>query len=63
MQNIYDWNITKKLYCIYIVYKTFYVLFIHFHCKDMPTAFSPLGGPMFQHSKKSLFVHDHSTKN
>ena len=41
------------MYCIYIVYKTFYVVFIHFYCKDIPTAFVPVGGLMCPPNKKT----------
>ena len=50
------WSIAGGLYCICIVYKTFYGVFIHFYWKDMPTAFSPLGGLMCPHNKKSLWL-------
>ena len=44
----------KRLNCIYIVCKTFYLVFIHFNWKDIPTVFSPVVGLMCPHNKKKL---------
>ena len=57
-----DIHITKRLYCIYIVYKTLYIVFIHFFCKDMPTEFSAAGGLICPNNIKNPFMHDHLTK-